>query len=272
MPVFNRLEHTRQMITCLRTQVLDQPLRIVVVDDGSSDGTAAFLAAQPDVVTLKGDGQLWWAGGIQVGLDDVFASGANDDWVLFVNNDTEIPPGFTQILVNEAKAHGQVAMGSIIRDIDLPNRVLSLGARIDAWRFLVSDWLKPGDAAPAAARAVDALSGRGVLFPLAALRAVGGMRPRRLPHYFADYELSLRVRAAGWALLVSPRAAVYSREEYGNTYRPGSLRDRLLSPRSSSNVLALASFWWAASNWPQRLTMPLRVLLFVVFPQVRNKP
>jgi GT2 family glycosyltransferase len=162
----------------------------------------------------------------------------------------------------------------VIRDIQSPHRLLSIGARVDGWRCLIRDHIAASqnalaDAAPVVD--VDALSGRGVLFPAAALRAVGGMRPARLPHYLADYELSARVRAAGWRLVVDLRAAVQSHEEYGNSWRGHSLRERLFSLRSPSYLPALAGFWWVASSWPQRLTLPLRILLFAVFPGLRNK-
>jgi N-acetylglucosaminyl-diphospho-decaprenol L-rhamnosyltransferase len=44
MPVFNRLALTRRVVECLRQQVVDERLRIVIVDDGSTDGSAEWLA------------------------------------------------------------------------------------------------------------------------------------------------------------------------------------------------------------------------------------
>lgn len=275
MPVFNRLEMTRQMIDNLRAQQLDEPLRIVVVDDGSTDGTAEWLNAQPDVVVVPGDGQLWWGGGIHAGLQRVEQSQpADTDWVLWVNNDTRIEPTFVQSLLDTARAHSPAAVGSVIRNQTPPHEVLSIGPRIDAWRLLVTDRLDVSGAAAATAlgRAieVDALSGRGVLFPLLALRAAGGMRPRALPHYLADYEVSLRVRAAGWRLLVSPSAAVFSSEEYGSTYRAQSLHERFLSLRSPTYLPAIGSFWWTASSGIQRLSLPFRLAAFLIFPRLRR--
>ncbi|WP_246763679.1 glycosyltransferase family 2 protein [Rhizobium bangladeshense] len=60
IPVFNRLEHTRRVLEALRRQTLVNALTIVVINDGSTDGTAEYLKSQGDVVEIRGDGNLWW--------------------------------------------------------------------------------------------------------------------------------------------------------------------------------------------------------------------
>lgn len=273
MPVFNRLEMTRAMLDCLNQQVLDEPLRIVVVDDGSTDGTGEFLKGQADVTTLKGDGSLWWGGGIDRGLQHILREAGPQDWLLFVNNDTELRPEFVQQLLDAARRFAPAAVGSVIRDLAPPHRLLSIGPQIDVWGLRVRDALDSEGAAVSAddeVTVVDALSGRGVLYSLGALRAVGGMRPRWLPHYLADYELSIRVRKAGYKLCVSHMAAVYSHDQYGSQDRAVSLKERLLSVRSPTYLPAMICFWWEASNWRQRLGLPWRAALAWVFRRNRG--
>lgn len=278
MPVHNRLEMTRRFLECLRLQAVDEHLNVIVIDDGSSDGSGEFLSQQPAVTVLTGDGSLWWGGGIELGLRHALAIARPEDWVLFANNDTEIERDFLQRLLDSARRHAPAAVGSVIRDVDPPHGVLSVGASVDPWRFVVRDRVDSHEAGGHGGRVsddhlhdVDALSGRGVLFPVSAFRAAGTMRARWLPHYFADYELSLRVRRAGYRLLVDDRAAVLSKSDYGSTRRPESLRGRYLSANSPGYLPAKAVFWWEASNWPQRLTIPLRIVLFGIFPGLRRK-
>lgn len=271
MPIFNRLAMTRSMLECLREQRADEPLAIVVVDDGSTDGTAEFLRTQTDITVLQGDGSLWWGGAIDLGLRHVFTLATEQDWILLVNNDTRIDSDFVQSLLDAARLHAPAAVGSVIRGTEPPHRLLSIGPYIDSWRFLVRDAMDdPACNAGAETVPVDALSGRGVLYSVSALRRVGGMRVHWLPHYLADYEVSLRVRKHGWRLLVSTAAAVYSDDDYGNMRRAQSWRDKLLSVRSPFYLPALLVFWWEASNWLQRLTVPLRLPLLILFPRLRK--
>jgi N-acetylglucosaminyl-diphospho-decaprenol L-rhamnosyltransferase len=199
------------------------------------------------------------------------ANAASDDWVMLMNNDTTVEDDFLQRMLDTALSHAPAVVGSVIRDESDHAHLLSIGAEIDTWRLLTRDILDADKSKAAAAVVeVDALSGRGVLFPMAGLVAAGGMRPRILPHYLADYELSIRVRKSGWRLLVSTSAAVYSNDEYGSTRCIATLRDKLLSVRSPFYLPALLMFWWEASNWLQRLTLPLRLPLFFLFPCMRK--
>jgi len=56
---------------------------------------------------------------------------------------------------------------------------------------------------------VEAIVGNCVLFPAEALRAHGLIDARRFPRWWGDAELTLRLRRAGWRLLVEPRAMVW---------------------------------------------------------------
>ena len=177
-----------------------------------------------------------------------------------------------QRLVDAALMYAPAAVGSVIRDEADHTRILSIGPHVDAWRLVTLDLLDLGRgySAKDPVIEVDALSGRGVLFPMTCLNAAGGMRPNVLPHYLADYELSLRVRRSGYRLLVSPYAAVFSADDYGSSVRALSVREKLLSVRSPLYLPALLVFWWEASNWLQRLTLPLRLPLLIFFPRLRK--
>jgi N-acetylglucosaminyl-diphospho-decaprenol L-rhamnosyltransferase len=262
LPVFNRLQLTRRVLHCLRTQKVDKTLRVIVIDDGSTDGTAAFLATQPNITVLKGDGSLWWGGAIESGLKYVLEHCQSSDWVLLVNNDTQFDSNFVQQLLDTASSHAPAAVGSVICDELASDQLLSIGAVLNTWGLQVRDKLEQTRRRDSAKgpHPVDALSGRGTLYPTAAFRSAGTMKTAWLPHYFADYELSLRVRNAGYKLLVSEATAVLSKNEYGNSYQPAGLRDKFFAVRSPYYLPAILAFWWRASSFMERLTLFPRLI------------
>ena len=82
---YNGLALTAAMIDSLRRHVTT-PLEIVVVDNGSARDEAALLRERyPDIVVLRSDENLGFAGGNNLGI-----RAATGDCLLLLNNDTEV--------------------------------------------------------------------------------------------------------------------------------------------------------------------------------------
>ena len=65
LPVHNRKVTTEKFIKSLVAQTYKE-FKLILVDDGSTDGTDKMVLSYiPDGIILKGDGNLWWAGGLQ---------------------------------------------------------------------------------------------------------------------------------------------------------------------------------------------------------------
>lgn len=80
----NRLPLLQECIAAVRSQSRP-PSAVVVVDNGSTDGTAAWLAAQDDLLVVT-QHNLGCAGGFERGIAEALGRGA--DWVWCMDDDT----------------------------------------------------------------------------------------------------------------------------------------------------------------------------------------
>jgi GT2 family glycosyltransferase len=184
---------------CLPT-LAGQDATVVVVDNGSTDGTVDWLArAWPDVRVVALDRNLGFAAAVNRGV----AAGAGDA-VLLVNNDVECDPGFVARLVAPL---ADPAVGSVAGLLLRPGRtaVDSYGIAVDR---TLAGWARCAGApwpCELDERGLAGPSGGAAAYRRAALEAVGGF-DEALFAYSEDVDLALRLRAAGWRAAGAPDA------------------------------------------------------------------
>ncbi len=116
IPVFNRLPLTTRCLTSLSAQT-DRRMRITLVDDGSTDGTAETVCKNfPEVDILTGDGHLWWTGAVNLGLQHVLRRMAPDDYVLLINNDTYFDQNFIACGRAAVQRYPDALIGGVLVD------------------------------------------------------------------------------------------------------------------------------------------------------------
>ena len=75
VPTFNGSSRLPDLLRCLRAQTVDADLfEIVVVDDGSSDGTADWAETQPDVRVVRAEGNVGQGAASNLGINAARAS------------------------------------------------------------------------------------------------------------------------------------------------------------------------------------------------------
>ena len=97
MPVYNKLDLTRACVASLYEHAVAATWELIVVDNGSSDGSADWLAEQDTegrLHHLANPENRGFAQGCNLG-----AESANGRYVLFLNNDMEVTPGWLDPLV-----------------------------------------------------------------------------------------------------------------------------------------------------------------------------
>jgi GT2 family glycosyltransferase len=96
IPVWNGREHLGMVLSSLRAQTTDD-FDVTVVDNGSTDGTLAYLKEEwPEVRVLPLPENLGYAGGATQGVE-----ATNGEHVAFLNDDMELEPDWIEQLVAE---------------------------------------------------------------------------------------------------------------------------------------------------------------------------
>lgn len=199
---------------CLRSlqDQTDRDFEVLVVDNGSSDGSCELLRQEfPSVRLLQTGANLGFAEGCNRGLEAVTAP-----WVFVLNNDTRLHPGVITELRAAARAGGP-RLGMLqtrIVFMDRPHLTNSTGVQIFTdGEFIDRDFaapLRPGDVTTEifCASAGAALYRRQMLDEV---RLGTGVFDRSFFMYLEDVDLGWRCRLAGWQALYVPSAIVYHR-------------------------------------------------------------
>ena len=261
IPVFNRLAFTRDCLLSLRRQTT-QAFQTIVVDDGSTDGTAEALAREfPEVLVETGDGNLFWTAGVNRGIRRALAAGATQ--VMTLNNDLVAEPDFVAQMLAAAARHPTAGLGALELDMATGEPVYG-GERLNWLLHRRHDLLR---ALPPAARhglhPVTYLPGRGLLIPRAVFERIGLFDEWRLPHYLADFDFTSLARRAGFPVYCNYEARLRTYpDESGQeqTRRQRSLRgyhQHLFGIRGGGNLRNFTHF--ALKNCP-----PLLVPVFLL--------
>jgi len=215
IPVYNRKKMTRTCLESLTKQEF-RNFQIIVIDDGSSDGTQEMIEGQfPRVHLIKGDGNLFWAKATNLGVNEALKKANQDDYILTLNNDLTVKPDYLNQLMNLASKSPKSLIGSISLDSDDNERILDGGVRIH-WLTAKFEHLKADKkykelmGEDEMTQTVDALPGRGTLIPVNVFKEIGLYNAEQLPQYAADYEFSIRSKRRGYQLLINYQAIVVS--------------------------------------------------------------
>jgi GT2 family glycosyltransferase len=193
-----------ETLHCVETLLASsyEPLDIVVVDNGSFDGTIKEIERRwPAVTTSQLPENVGYAGGNNRGIIEALARGA--DHVLVLNNDVQISACMIEALM--AQMRGDVAAcGPSVYCRDERRQIQSVGGTFDTLRGMAH----PIRAKGSSASDVDWLSGSVLLLARNALDTVGGFDTKFFS-YMEDVDWCLRAHEAGLRVIAVPNAEAW---------------------------------------------------------------
>ena len=205
IPVYNHIEAT---LTCLRSIRDDADERfafeVITVDDGSSDQTADWLPRIDGLRYVRNPQNLGFIGACNAG-----AAQARGEFVVFLNNDTAVQPGWLDALVETFDRHpraGLVGAKLVYPDGRLQEAGGIVFADGSGWNYGRFD--DPADPRYNYLREVDYCSGAAIALRKSLFDELGGFDSHYAPAYYEDTDLAMKVRARGLSVLYQPAAVV----------------------------------------------------------------
>ncbi|MPY97490.1 MAG: glycosyltransferase [Actinophytocola sp.] len=193
-----------------------RPVRVILADNGSTDGAPEKGAERDGVQLVRTGGNLGYGSGANVGvaeLDDTVG------WVVVCNPDLEWEPGALDTLLEAAERWPRAgALGPLIKEPDgtiypsarlLPSIGRGIGHAVFSKIWPRNPWTRAyrQESGTPTERTAGWLSGSCMLLRRTAFDDVDGF-DRRYFMYFEDVDLCDRLGKAGWQNVYVPSAAV----------------------------------------------------------------
>jgi glycosyltransferase involved in cell wall biosynthesis len=192
IPVHNRRETTLQCLHWLQERGDLDRFHVIVVDDGSTDGTNDAVKAQfPGVTLLRGNGTLWWTGAIVLGMRHALAT-AGAEVIFWLNDDCRPAAGTLAQLRHKALAGPCIA----VAQVNGPRGVRH-GGLLKRWHGLQFVVCPADRTIP-----VAAMNGDCVCVPASIVTLTGLPDAARFPQAWGDTDYGLRCRRMGFPIKV----------------------------------------------------------------------
>jgi GT2 family glycosyltransferase len=242
----------RDTIACLESlRRLDVVPRVIVVDNGSTDGSPDRIRAEaPWAQLVQLPSNRGFSCGMNAGIAAALREASLVDYVWILNNDTLVEPSTLSCMVALGDSDARIGVvGCRLVNADGSGRIQAMGGGgINRWLGTTSTDLEPSP------RACDHLVGASLIVRTTLLGQVGGFDERYF-FYLEDTDLSLRARRAGWRLAVAEDATVIHRRgaSIGGGSSSRSLRSDVNMARSSAIFVSSLGLPWTVTAIPLRL-------------------
>ena len=213
VPTHDGLHHLDTCLDSVLSQELDGGFEVILVDNGSRDGTVEHVRKRhPGVRVIEAGRNLGFSAGCNLGLRH-----ARGLYPVLLDNDTRTHSGWLRALVEAADAEPKA--GAVCSKLILmgnPSVLNGAGLLLfDDGFGVCRGWLEKDGGQYEQREEVFAGPGNGLLLRRAALAEVG-LLDRVFFAYYDDADLCWRMRLRGWRVIYEPRALIEHRHGGSN--------------------------------------------------------
>lgn len=227
---YNGNAHLPALLDSLARQTW-RDFTLVVVDNGSSDGSLATLEAARGrfaLTLIRNAANRGFAPACNQGI-----AATRTPWIVMLNNDTRPEPDWLERLMATVSQPPDPAIGMVASKLlraRQPDQIDSAGIALD-WTGIAWDWRGGDQDDPAESEPVEVFGpcGGAALYARTMIEDVGGFDEDFFA-YLEDVDLAWRARLAGWRCLLQPRARVL--HAHSSTLGDASPRKRYLLARN----------------------------------------
>lgn len=218
-PVYNRKEFTQNYLKALANQTIHD-FKVIIVDDGSTDGTSEMIEEEfPEVILIKEKGDLWWAEATNIGVKYAIKHGA--DYIMTLNDDTIPEEDYIEKMIYWSSREPNALLGALAIDID-SKKPIACGW-LHSWETTkltsLVEILKPNEFN--GLHKVNVFPGRGLLIPVDVFKKIGLYDSKNFPQTVADNDFTYRAEKAGYHIYCNcdAKIKIFPNESAATYYR-----------------------------------------------------